>query len=121
MSVRKAVYDLLNNTSTKAYPVVAPQELTDPYMTFFLRRSPVRSQDGISVEEVDLTLNIYANSFSSCVTLADSMYTALENASGSLDSGNETLHVCNWVLETDDYIESLDKILITQEYNLKFI
>ena len=118
MSIRKAIYDLINDTTTNAFAIVSPQETTTPYATFFIRRNPVRTQDGIGPYEADLTLNIYGNTVASCVTLADSLFAGLEGAEGSYDT--ETLMICNWLSESDDYIESLDKILITQEYNLKF-
>jgi len=120
MSIRKAVYDLLNNTESKVYPLIAEQEVTDPYITFAMRTSPVRAQNEIAQTDVSLTLMIYGSTHTLCVTLADAMYAAMEGATGSLDSGNETLNICNWESETDEYIEGLDKILITQEYNLKF-
>lgn len=119
MSIRKAVYDLLNDTEADVFPLVAPQELTDPFVTFFVRKNPIRTQDGIGPTEVELTLNIYANTHTLCVALADAMFAGLENASGTYD--NESLMGCNWMAEGDNnYVEGLDKILITQEYNLKF-
>jgi hypothetical protein len=119
MSLRKAVYDLLNNTETDCYPVYAPQELTDPYVVFFITLTPVRHQGGLTYD-VDLTLNIFANDFSDVVSLADSLRAALENASGSLDSGNEDLEVCNFIRESDDYLPELDKKFIIQDYQLRF-
>ena len=119
MSIRKAVYDLLNDSETDVYPFVAPQELTDPYVVFNLRRSPIRTQDGITVEEVDLSLNIFANTLSAAITLADAMYAGVEAASGSYDT--ETLHIANWMAEDGYYIDELQKYAITQEYTLIFI
>ena len=118
MSVREAIYDLLNDTSSEVWPLKVPQEKTDPYVTFFMRRAPVRTQDGIDVEDVDLTLNIYASTHEACVTLADAMYAGLEGATGTY--ATESLMICNWESETDDYLDGLEKVVITQEYNLKF-
>lgn len=120
MALRKAIYDLLNDSEADVYPMVAPQELTDPYVVFTMRREPVRSQDGIAMQDITLTLNIYANTLSDCIALADTMYSGLEGASGSYDSGNETLHISNWISEDGYYIEDLDKYLITQDYQLRF-
>lgn len=118
MSIRKAVYDLLNDTEADVYPLIAPQELTDPYATFFIRIEYVRSQDGVEVKEATVTINVYANTYAQCDTLASSLRTALENASGSYDT--ETLMVGLFLSESDDYIENLDKYLLIQEYLLKF-
>jgi hypothetical protein len=118
MSIRSAIYDLLNDVEADVYPLFAPQETTDPYVAYSIRTEPIRTQSGIVVTDVDLTLNIYANTYDEAVTLALALYTGLENASGTYDS--ETLMVCNWVSESEDYIPQLDKVNITQEYQLKF-
>ena len=118
MSIRKAVYDLLNDTEADVYPLIAPQELTDPYVVFSLLRTPVRTQDGIGPWEVGLTLNIFANSFSACIGLADTMFAGVEAATGSYDT--ETLMIANWTSEDGTYLDGLDKYIITQEYQLYF-
>lgn len=118
MSLRGAIYDLLNNIEADVYPIFAPQETTSPYVAYAMRSEPIRTQSGVTVTEVILTLEIYASEFDSAVTLANSLYAGLEGAAGTYDS--ETLMVCNWVSESDGYIPDLDKVNITQEYNLKF-
>ena len=118
MSTRSAVYNLLKAAETDCYALVAPQETTVPYVAYSMRREPVRTQDGLT-EEVWLTLNIYANTHATCVTLAATMYSGLEGKSGTYDS--RSLIICNWVSESDGYIPELDKFVITQEYQLRFI
>jgi hypothetical protein len=118
MSIRGAVYSLLNGVDSAVYPVYAPQETTGSYVVYSMRLSPIRCQEGIEMTEIDLTIEVYAESFDDAVTLANSFYSALENASGTYDG--ESLEVCNWESETEDYISDLQKINITQEYNLKF-
>jgi len=118
MSIRAAIYDLLNDSEADVYPLVAPQGTTDPYVVYSVRRVPVRVQEGIVMEEIELTLNIFANERGDCFTLADAMYAGLEAATGTY--GSETLDISNWVSETGAYIEELDKYMITQEYELKF-
>jgi len=118
MSIRKAIYDLLNDTEADVYPVYAPQELTNPYIAYFVNMTSVRSQGGIEMYDVFLTLHIYANDFSDVVTLADSMRAALEGAAGSYDV--ETLEVCNFISESDDFVPELDKKFILQDYQLRF-
>jgi hypothetical protein len=70
MSIRKAIYDLLNDSEADVYPLIAPQELTDPYVVYSMRRTPVRTQDGVTVNDVELSLSIYANSLSDCIGLS---------------------------------------------------
>jgi len=118
MSIRKAIYDLLNDSEADVYPLIAPQELTDPYVVFSMRRTPVRTQDGIAVNDVELSLSIYANSLSACISLADTMYAGLEAASGTY--ATETLMISNWNSEDGYYNEDLNKYMITQEYTLRF-
>jgi len=118
MSIRKAVYALLVAAETDVFPLVAEQETTEPYVVFSMRRTPERTQDGIGPQYVDLTLEIYANTLSDCIALADTMYAGIEDASGSYDT--ETLMVGNWVAESDFYIDELKKYGITQEYTLTF-
>jgi hypothetical protein len=118
MSIRKAIYDLLNDSEADVYPLVAPQALTDPYVVFSMRRVPTRTQDGITVNDVELTLNIYANTLSDCISLADTMNAGIEAATGTYDT--ETLLIGNWVSEDGGYIDDLDKYIITQEYQLRF-
>jgi hypothetical protein len=117
MSIRAAIYDLLNDVEADVYPLYAPQETTDPYIVYSMRQEPTRTQDGY-YSEVELTLEIYANTFDEAVTLATAIFTGLEGASGTYDS--ETLIICNWAAESEDYIPQLDKVNITQEYKLKF-
>jgi len=119
MSIRKAIYDLLNDSEADVYPLIAPQELTDPYVVFTMAMSPIRAQDGIPVKEIELSLNIYANTLSDAIALADTMYAGLEGVSGTY--ATETLMICNWVRDGfGDYIEGLKKYMIPQEYELKF-
>ena len=118
MSIRKAIYDLLNDSEADVYPLIAPQGLTDPYVVFSIRMDPIRTQDGIGPWNVNLTLDIFANSLSACIGLADTMYAGVEAAAGSYDT--ETLLVANWISEDGDYIEELDKYMITHEYQLFF-
>ena len=103
MSIRHAIYDLLNDLEADVYPLVAPQELTDPYVVYSMRRTPIRTQDGVTVQVVDLTLNIYANTLSECIELADTMYQGLEALTGGYGSGSssETLHISNWTSEKE--------------------
>ena len=119
MSIRKAIYDLLNDSEADVYPMVAPQELTDPYVVFSIRKAPIRTQDGIGPINVDLTLYIYAASLSDCIGLVNTMYAGLEGATGTYDT--ENIMVCNWMAdEPGDYMEDLNKYVITQEYQLYF-
>ncbi len=118
MSIRAAIYSLLSGLESDTFPLVAQQETTDPYVVFSMRRSPIRTQDGVGPSEVDLTLEIYASTLSDCITLADAMYAGLEGTSGTY--ATETLMVCNWISEGDNYIDDLNKYWITQEYNLRF-
>lgn len=117
MSIRSAIYDLLNDTDTAVYPLVAPQETTGTYTVYKIRRSPEREQDGVFTEFVDLTLDIYGT-LENCITKSGQFYTALEGASGTYDG--ESLRVCNWMGEDGDYIPELDKYNITMEFELKF-
>ena len=118
MSIRKAVYSLLSGIETNVFPVVAQQGTTDPYVVFSIRLSGIRTQDGISPRDVDLSLEIYANDLSDCIALADTMYAGLEAAAGTY--ATETLMICNWESETDFYVEDLKKYGMTQEYTLRF-
>ena len=118
MSIRAAIYDLLNDTEADVYPLFAPQETTAAYVVYGMRSEPVRTQSGVTVTEVYLTLSIYASEFDDAVTLADTLFAALEGESGTY--ATETLMICNWVGESDNYIADLDKVNITQEYQLKF-
>jgi hypothetical protein len=118
MSLRKAVYDILNDIEADVYPFVAPQELTDPYVVYSMRVTPVRVQEGIIMSDVDLSLYIYANTIAQVAALSETIYAALEDKTGTFDS--EVLHVSNYVSEDGDYIPDLDKYLINQEYNLRF-
>jgi len=118
MSIRKAVYDLLNDSEADVYPFVAPQELKVPYVVYNVRLDPVRTQDGIGPYSVDVSLSIFANSLSDCITLADAMSAGTEGATGSYDT--ETLMYANWVSEDGLYLDDLDKYVITQEYQLFF-
>ena len=118
MSIRKAIYDLLNDTEADVYPMIAPQELKDPYVIFSIRKSPIRTQDGIGPYEITLTLDIYANTLSGCIDLANTMFSGVEAASGTYDT--ETLMVANWISEDGYYMGDLNKYAITQEYQLYF-
>ncbi len=120
MSIRAAIYDLLDDVNSNVFALVAPQELDSVYAVFSIRTEPIRTQSGVAISEVYLTLNIYGNmdSRSDVLTRADAFYSGLEGKSGSYS--DQTLMVCNWVSESEDYIPDLQKWNITQEYELKF-
>lgn len=118
MSIRSAIYDLLNDVDSDVYPVFAPQETTDPYVVYSMRMEPVLTQEFSGPTDVDLTIDIYGSSFDECVTLAAAIFAGLDNALGTYD--DKELILSRWVSETDNYIADLDKVNITQEYNLKF-
>ena len=119
MSVRAAIYSLLSGLEGDVFPLNAQQETTVPYVVYSMSITPTRTQSGVGVTDVSLTLEIYANSFSDCITLADTLYTGLEGTSGTY--ATETLHISNWVSESDFYVRDLNKYSITQEYQLRFI
>jgi hypothetical protein len=119
MSVRRAVYSLLSGIEADVFPIYAPQETTDPYVVYSMRREPILTQDFSGPEDIDLTIEIYASTFDLAVSLADTIFAGLDNASGSYD--DKTLLLSRWVSESDNvYIGDLEKVNITQEYNLKF-
>ena len=118
MSIRNAIYDLLNDTEADVYPFIAPQETTASYVVYNIRKDPIRTQDGIGPYNVDLSLAIYDKDMDDCITLADAMFAGLEATTGSYDT--ETLMICNWVSEDGDYLDELKKYVITQEYQLYF-
>ena len=118
MSIRNAIYDLLNDTEADVYPFIAPQETTDTYVVYNIRKDPIRTQDGIGPFSVDLSLSIYDKDMDDCITLANSLASALEAAAGSY--GGSTIMICNWVSEDGDFLEELKKYVITQEYQLFF-
>ena len=118
MSVRSAIYSLLSSVEADVYPVFAPQETTDAYVVYTMRVEPILTQDFTGPTDVMLTLEIYASDFDSAVSIADTFFTGMDNASGAYS--DKTLMLSRWVSESDDYIADLDKVNITQEYNLKF-
>ena len=86
MSIRSATYELLSGIETAVYAIAAPQETTGTYITYMLRREPIRSQDGIAGYDTTLTLNIYAQELDDAVTMAATMFAGLEDTSGTYDS-----------------------------------
>lgn len=118
MSIRSAIFDILNDVESDVFALAAPQELAVPYAVFSVRTEPIRTQDGIIVREVYLTLDIYANDRGDCLALASSLYAGLEGKTGSYS--DQTLMICNWVSEGEDFIPDLQKWNVTQEYELKF-
>jgi hypothetical protein len=118
MSARTAIYTILSGIEADCYPLFAPQETKDSYVVYSMSREPVRTQAGFAVTEVTLTLDIYANTLDACITLASSLYNALEKKSGTY--GSDSLMGCMWVSESESYIAELNKVSITQEYLLKF-
>jgi len=118
MSVRAAVYSLLSGLEADVFPFNAQQETTDPYVVFTMRMEPTRTQDGVTVTDINLALEIYASTLSDCISLADTLYAGMEGTSGTY--ATETLMISNWVGEADYYIDDLQKYGITQEYQLRF-
>jgi hypothetical protein len=119
MSIRSAIYDMMNDAEADVYPVVAPQETTDPYAVYMMRKEPVRAKQGVPVWTVFLTVEIFANTLQSCVTLADLIQTYMERQSGTY--GFDTVIGSMMLSEADGgYISDLDKYNITQEYQIHF-
>ncbi len=118
MSIRKAVYSLMSGLEGDVYPIYAKQELTVPYAVYSTDRNLVLTQEGVKVYEVRVTVDIYANDFSDCVDLAETLEAGMHNASGTY--ATETLMVCNLESERDSGTTTDLKINITQEYLLKF-
>jgi hypothetical protein len=118
MSIRAAVYDLLNDVTSQVHALAAPQELTSPYAVWSIRDEPIRVQGAIQIHNVFLTVNIYANTRDATITLASSIYTGLEGKTGSYS--DQTLMICNWMGENEDYIPDLDKWTIGLDFELKF-
>ena len=117
-TIKASIYTLLSAVTVKSYPVVGPQEETSAYAVYLTRFEPVRDQVSINIYDCSLTLNIYANDMSDCITLAGQFFTAIEDASGTY--GANDLEVGYFISESDDYIENLDKYVITQEWQLRW-
>ena len=118
MSIRAAVYDLLDDVSSSVHALAAPQATTTAYAVWQIRDEPIRVQGAIQVHDVTLTLNIYANTRDLALTMAASFFSGLEGKTGSYS--DQTLMICNWMAESEDYIPDLDKWNISQEYELKY-
>jgi len=118
VSTRTGIYDLMNNVETDVYPVIAPQGLTDPYAVYSVRFEYIRTQDGIAIKDGYLTVDIYADKYADCGSLADTVRDNLDNQNGTYNS--EVMFVAYITSEVDGYIPELDKFVITQEYVLRF-
>lgn len=117
MSIRAAIYDLMNNVEADVYPVVAPAELTDPYCTYNISRELVRAQDGIAVYDVSLTVDVYAKDFSDLIDLAATIEGNMEAASGTYQS--TVLMVSNLETESEvTWLPDLEKYMLTQTYQI---
>lgn len=116
MSIRSSIYTLLSGIEVDVFPLVAPQETSDTYVTYAMRLEFERYQGGY-IKNVTLTLDVWGNQ-DNVISMADTLVTGLEGQSGTV--GDQTLIICNWVSESESYIPDLDKFNITQEYELKF-
>jgi len=117
MSIKAALYDLMNNVETDVYPVIAPAEQSDPYAVYNWSRELIRGQDGISTYEVTLTVEIFAKDPSDCLDLAAIIEGNMEAATGTYQS--TTILVSNLVSESEtEYMGDMDKYGITQTYQL---
>lgn len=117
-TLKVAMYDILNNAEADVYPLVAPQELTDPYAVYSSRIELVRAQGSVPIKDYYLTLNIYANVLTDAINLADAFSSVLDNLSGTFEG--EELEVGLFLTESDDFIPDLDKYVITQERLFRF-
>ena len=119
MSIRKALYDLLNDAEADVYPVIAPAETTDPYCTYNVSREFIRTQDGIAIYDVTLTVDCHAKDFSDLIDLAATMEAGLEGAEGTYQS--ETIMISSMTEESEvTYDSDLGKYMLTQTYNVFF-
>ena len=108
---------MMNDAEADVYPVVAPQETSDPYAVYSIRREPVRAKGGVPVWTVFLTVEIYASTLLLCAALADNIETYMGYQSGTY--GFDTVIGSMLLSEADGgYIHDLDKYNITQEYQI---
>ena len=117
MSIRAAIYDLMNNVETDVYPVKAPATVSDPYAIYDYSRELVRSQDGIKAYELEFEVRIYAEDPSDCIDLAATIEGNMEAASGTYQS--KTIMVSNLQSESPvEWMGDLEKYMITQTYQI---
>jgi hypothetical protein len=82
MTIETAIYTALSGlASGKVYPLVAPEKVTAPYIVYSrISSTPENTLDGGStIDLVRIQVDTYANTYSACKNLAESVRVAMES------------------------------------------
>lgn len=117
MSIRSAIYDLMNDADSDVYPTVAAAGESDPYAVYNMSREMVRTQDGVAVYDMALTVTCYAKDYSDLIDFAATIESTLEGATGTYD--DKTIMVSTMLTEGPvEHDGDLDKYYIVQTYSI---
>jgi len=91
LQLGKSIYSLLSgNTSLhtfvqdKIFPIFAPDETMNPFITYDLKSlNSYYTKDGFNYDVITLDVNIISDNYSECISIADSVRSALELKQGT--------------------------------------
>lgn len=83
----QAVSAVTSLVSTRIYPDLAPQNTTYPFLVYRLTGNvPTDTKEGVSkLDVVQVTIEIYANTYTSKADIAEAVRTALDRYSGTIE------------------------------------
>jgi len=126
MLTGKIIYGVLNASAavkaivgTKFYPIVAPQGVEVPLVTFrTIQRLPSPAKDTVSkLDTYDVEVNCYHNDYSKLCDLVAAIRVALDRYRGTV-SGVNVQH-CVYENGTEGYIEDGNYFFMQENYKIR--
>jgi len=118
MNIGKVIYSKLNSIAS-TFPVTAPQGTTGNHIVYHvIDVVPAYAKETTSVfDDYRIQVDIYSNSYSGVMTLSDSVRTALDRVSGTI----EGVEVSDMRFDgaQDAYEISTDEFGVSQDYIIK--
>lgn len=93
--ISQAIYELLSGIGVTAYPVIAPQDASYPFIIINEDAEPEDSKDGYDISYYDLQIDVYtekgkklSNGVYLSKTISDSIKSVLNRYSGTIGGVN---------------------------------
>jgi hypothetical protein len=120
-AVGQVIYTRINGT-VPCYPNIAPQNTATPYCVYQILSSEADDvKESTSwVDTVVVLLTIYEDTQNTAATHANSIRSALDGYSGTVNTSIKVDSIC-YLTEATDYDPESLKHIITQEYKIRIL
>ena len=110
ITIGKIIYNTLTTAGVKAFPIVAPEQTTLPFVVFERSFTAEYTKDGRAYNDNTVSIYILSEDYQETINIASTVDNAFDGLNGNYDGlqiFNTRLHNCEEVYNNGTYIQKL--------------